>query len=402
MARYAFVVPPLTGHINPTLSVGAELLAMGHEVAWISLDEQLQPKLPTGGQLLVIRYDQDDSEKRANAEYLDIITKKNVYGIESIKFLYEEVLVPLNRYMFDGIRLALQSWQPDVVINDHQVFAGGMAAHLLDIPYATSVTAPAAVKMMEDLPKIHEWEVNQIIGLQRELGIEGNKSLAASELLTLVFTSREFFGEMELPDHYRFPGPVIASRVSDIPFDWEKLNNLTVPKILISIGTTFDHQFKKDFFSKVIEAFGGKDIFVVVVSDEALFETWPSNFLVQQRVPQLELLPHLDGVVCHAGHNTVSEALSNGLPLVVIPIAYDQSHVAGRVVANGCGVRLNFNRFKAPHLENAVNDILNDPAYRLAAQHIQRSFVRAGGTRTAAQWLSEITVKVFQNVFQNG
>lgn len=402
MARYAFVVPPLTGHINPTLSVGAELLAMGHEVAWISLDEQLQPKLPTGGQLLVIRYDQDDSEKQANAEYLDIITKKNVYGIESIKFLYEEVLVPLNRYMFDGIRLALQSWQPDVVINDHQVFAGGMAAHLLDIPYATSVTAPAAVKMMEDLPKIHEWEVKQIIGLQRELGIEGNKSLAASELLTLVFTSREFFGEMELPDHYRFPGPVIASRVADIPFDWEKLNNLTVPKILISIGTTFDHQFKKDFFSKVIEAFGGKDIFVVVVSDEALFETWPSNFLVQQRVPQLELLPHLDGVVCHAGHNTVSEALSNGLPLVVIPIAYDQSHVAGRVVANGCGVRLNFNRFKAPHLENAVKDILNDPAYRLAAQHIQRSLVRAGGTRTAAQWLSEIPVKVFQNVFQNG
>ncbi|GGH49220.1 glycosyl transferase [Dyadobacter endophyticus] len=402
MSKFAFIVPPLTGHINPTLSVGAELLAMGHEVAWISLDEQLQTKLPAGGQLLVIRYDQADSEKQANAEYLDIITKKNVYGIESIKFLYEEVLVPLNRYMFDGMMQILQSWQPDVVINDHQVFAGGMAAHLLDIPYATSVTAPAAVKMMEDLPKIHEWEVKQIIGLQRELGIEGEKSLATSELLTLVFTSREFFGEMELPDHYRFPGPVIANRVADISFDWAKLKSQTVPKILISIGTTFDHQFKKDFFTKVVDAFGGEEIFVVVVSDDTLFETWPSNFLVQQRVPQLELLPHLDGVVCHAGHNTVSEALSNALSLVVVPIAYDQSHVAGRVVANGCGVRLNFNRFKAPHLKKAVNDILNDPAYRIAAQRIQSSFERAGGTGTAAKWLDQIPVKVFQNVFQNG
>lgn len=46
MSKFAFIVPPLTGHINPTLSVGAELLAMGHEVAWISLDEQLQTKLP--------------------------------------------------------------------------------------------------------------------------------------------------------------------------------------------------------------------------------------------------------------------------------------------------------------------------------------------------------------------
>ncbi|WP_353718428.1 nucleotide disphospho-sugar-binding domain-containing protein [Dyadobacter sp. 676] len=402
MPKYAFIVPPLTGHINPTLSVGAELLALGHEVAWISLDEQLQTKLPAGGQLLPIRYDQDDSEKQANAEYLDIITKKNVYGIESIKFLYEEVLVPLNRYMFDGIMQILRSWQPDVVINDHQVFAGGMAAHLLGIPYATSVTAPAAVKMMEDLPKIHEWEVKQIIGLQQELGIKGEKSLATSELLTLVFTSRAFFGEMELPNYYRFPGPVIANRIADIPFDWERLKNQTAPKILISIGTTFDHQFKRDFFTKVIDAFGEGEIFVIVVSDETLFETWPSNFLVQQRVPQLELLPHLDGVVCHAGHNTVSETLSNGLPLVVIPIAYDQSHVAGRVVANGCGVRLNFNRFKAPHLRNAVDEILNYPGYRLAAECIRESFREAGGTATAARWLDQISVNVFQNVFQNG
>jgi UDP:flavonoid glycosyltransferase YjiC (YdhE family) len=177
MPKYAFIVPPLTGHINPTLSIGAELLALGHEVAWISLDEQLQEKLPEGGRLLLIRYDQNDSEKKANVEYLDIITKKNVYGIESIKFLYEEVLVPLNRYMFDGIMQILQIYKPDVVINDHQVFAGAMAAHLSDIPYATSVTAPAAVKMMEDLPKIHEWELKQIIGLQQELGIKVSSRL---------------------------------------------------------------------------------------------------------------------------------------------------------------------------------------------------------------------------------
>jgi UDP:flavonoid glycosyltransferase YjiC (YdhE family) len=60
-------------------------------------------------------------------------------------------------------------------------------------------------------------------------------------------------------------------------------------------------------------------------------------------------------------------------------------------------VRLNFNRFKAPHLKKAVIDILNDPGYRLAAQRIQSSFGQAGGTRTAAQWLDQIPVKVFQN-----
>ena len=64
MAKFVFIVPPLTGHVNPTLSIGATLLERGHQVAWISLDQQLQQKLPEGGELLLIQYDQTDEEKR--------------------------------------------------------------------------------------------------------------------------------------------------------------------------------------------------------------------------------------------------------------------------------------------------------------------------------------------------
>src|SRR5690606_19206071 len=114
------------------------------------------------------------------------------------------------------------------------------------------------------------------------------------------------------------------------------------------------HDHKKAVFKKVIDAFKDEDLTVVVVSDPDLFDHWPENFMVYAKIPQLDILPHLDGVVCHAGHNTVSEALYQGLPLVVIPIAYDQSHVAGRVVRTGAGERLNFNRFKAHHLNQAT------------------------------------------------
>jgi UDP:flavonoid glycosyltransferase YjiC (YdhE family) len=41
MAKFVFVVPPLTGHINPTLSMGTALLERGHRVGWITLDESL-------------------------------------------------------------------------------------------------------------------------------------------------------------------------------------------------------------------------------------------------------------------------------------------------------------------------------------------------------------------------
>ncbi len=46
MSRFLFVVPPLTGHVNPTASVGGELLARGHEVAWVGHPGTLKPLLP--------------------------------------------------------------------------------------------------------------------------------------------------------------------------------------------------------------------------------------------------------------------------------------------------------------------------------------------------------------------
>ncbi|ULT28986.1 hypothetical protein KUH03_25265 [Sphingobacterium sp. E70] len=160
------------------------------------------------------------------------------------------------------------------------------------------------------------------------------------------------------------------------------------------MGTTFDHDHKKAFFQKVIDAFAREELTVVVVSDPQLFDAWPENFMVYQQIPQLDLLPHLDAVVCHGGHNTVSETLSQGLPLVVIPIAYDQSHVAGRVVRTGAGERLNFNRFKAHHLKDSVHTILNNPTYREAAHTVRQSFVDAGGTKTAADLLEKTAAPI--------
>jgi len=295
----------------------------------------------------------------------------------------------------------LDQFEPDLVITDHQMFAGAIAAVNKNLLYATSVTAPAAIKVMDELPKVHEWEVNQIVALQQEFGIDNALSIACSNLLTMVLTSQLFFGEMELPTPYHFTGPVINRRSVKLTFDWYRLQASNGPKILVSIGTTFDHEHKKSFFAKVIEAFGNGELTVVVVSDPALFDQWPTNFIVKTQVPQLELLPHLDAVVCHGGHNTVCETLLNGLPMVVIPIAYDQSHVAGRVVRTGAGLRLNFNRFKASHLKDAVNEILQNPDYKANAGLLKQSFLDAGGTETAADLLEQVAIKQPLEVLKN-
>ena len=56
MKKILFVVPPLMGHVNPTLSLGKALLEKGFKVAWLSVDEKLEAMLPPGGEFLPLKY----------------------------------------------------------------------------------------------------------------------------------------------------------------------------------------------------------------------------------------------------------------------------------------------------------------------------------------------------------
>jgi zeaxanthin glucosyltransferase len=54
----------------------------------------------------------------------------------------------------------------------------------------------------------------------------------------------------------------------------------------------------------------------------------PSNAIVVPKAPQLELLRRAALCVTHAGLNTVLESLAKGVPMVAIPVGYDQPGVA--------------------------------------------------------------------------
>jgi UDP:flavonoid glycosyltransferase YjiC (YdhE family) len=101
-------------------------------------------------------------------------------------------------------------------------------------------------------------------------------------------------------------------------------------------------------------------------------------------------MPHLDAVVTHGGHNTVCEALAHGLPLVVAPIRDDQPTVAAQVVAAGAGVRLTYSRARAADIRSALESVLDEPEYGLAAELVRESFLAAGGAATAADLLEKV------------
>jgi UDP:flavonoid glycosyltransferase YjiC (YdhE family) len=114
------------------------------------------------------------------------------------------------------------------------------------------------------------------------------------------------------------------------------------------------------------------------------------DIVVAPRVPVLELLPRLAGVVCHGGLGTVTETLAHGCPLVIAPIRYDQPIVAAQVAAVGAGVRVRFGRATPHQLRTALTAILDDERYRAAACRVADGFAAAGGAPAAARHLARL------------
>jgi MGT family glycosyltransferase len=129
----------------------------------------------------------------------------------------------------------------------------------------------------------------------------------------------------------------------------------------------------------------------VVVDPNGTLGPPPDNVLLQHRIPQLELLPRVQAVICHAGHNTVCEALFEGVPLVVAPIRDDQPVIAQQVIDAGVAIRLRFGRASADIIGAAVDEILADESYRDNAQRISVSLRAAGGAKAAARYLEQLT-----------
>lgn len=375
--RFLFVVPYFTGHVLPTLSVAAELALRGHDSAWVG-DPSIRELLPPTAALFAL-----------GARPPSLVNDKR--GFESLKFLYEDVIIPMARETLPDISRTIARYRPHVVVVDHQAFAGALAARQAGLPWATlCTTSVAAAEPLAEFPAAKRWLQRLLADMEREAGLPSWESPDLSPELVVVFSTPELADpERSWPGHFRFVGPSVHARQEQIAFPWEALT--ARPRIFVSLGTAGTvTRADRAFYAATLEAFRTFPGQVVLVAPEGVVTHVPDHIIVRSRVPQVALLEHVDAVICHAGHNTVCEALACGLPLVVAPIRHDQPLVAQQVARAGAGLRVRFGRVTAPQLRASTERVLSEPDFRAAASGIARGFRAAGGARAAAQALEAL------------
>ncbi len=153
-------------------------------------------------------------------------------------------------------------------------------------------------------------------------------------------TPKEFdFPIPHLPPQFHYAGPFHDNEGrKPIPFPWEKLTGK--PLIYASMGTIVNGL--NNVYSTILEAVGEFPEMQVVLSgmqvvlsvgknfDPGDLCPIPSNTIVVRIAPQIELLKRAALCIIHAGLNTALEVLAQGVPMVAIPIGYDQPGVTAR------------------------------------------------------------------------
>jgi MGT family glycosyltransferase len=152
---------------------------------------------------------------------------------------------------------------------------------------------------------------------------------------------------------------------------------------------------KQELFRCFAEACAQLNLQVVLALggevDEAFAASLPPNTIAVKYAPQREVLARASLTLTHAGLNTVLDSLSFGVPLVAVPITYEQPAIASRIRWCGVGKVIPYTDVTTDRLRKTIDQVLADPTYSTNARTIQRSIVEAPGVRGAADLIEKVS-----------
>ncbi|HAA28240.1 MAG TPA: glycosyl transferase family 1 [Cyanobacteria bacterium UBA8553] len=410
MTHFGIICPAETGHLNTMLPLGRALQQRGHRVTLIGqLDAQAKTEA-AGLEFWAIAQSEYPLGKMAQL----FAQLGKLSGLAALRYtitLYQQWTEVLLR---DGPG-AIKEAGVEALLVDQTISAGGTIAEYLAIPFIH--VCSAVVLMPEDSipPHFTTWNYNpawwarlrnrganslfnRLVKPIREVREEYRRqwklpvdSYPFSKLAIVSQQPPELeFPRTTLPPCLHFTGPYHDSTGRPaVSFPYEKLTGQ--PLIYASMGTLQNRQ--QQIFQTIAEACVGLDAQLVITlggsgSPESL-PGLPGEPLVVGYAPQLELLKKTTLTITHAGMNTTLECLTNGVPMVAIPVANDQPGIAARIAWTGAGELVPLSRLSVPRLRASIQRVLTQDSYKQNALRLQEAIHRAGGVNRAADIIEQ-------------
>jgi zeaxanthin glucosyltransferase len=406
--------PPVPSHLNTMITLGLELQKRNIKVTYFQVPELEAQIRAVGFDFLPIG--KADWKKGSLNKYTEQLGKKS--GLAGL-FYAIATNRDMNRIICRDVPTLAKKAGIELLLVDQIQPAGGSVAEYLQIPFVTVCNALAMNREPGIPPFCTPWDyydswwaryrnqvgfylldravepIRQVINnYRRHWQLAPLNSLfedSASPFAQISKHPATFdFPRVTLPKNFHYTGPWFAESSSSVPFPFEQLSDK--PLIYASLGTL--QGCKKEIFQIIAKACAQLDVqLVITLGGRGKIENFrdlPGKPIVVEYAPQVKLLARAQLTITHAGLNTVIESLTQGVPLVAIPIMFEQPAVGARLRWLGAGEVVFLSKLTVFSLKNAISKVLIDKTYYQVASRIKDSFLQSGGVQRAADIVQQV------------
>jgi UDP:flavonoid glycosyltransferase YjiC (YdhE family) len=205
--------------------------------------------------------------------------------------------------------------------------------------------------------------------------------------ITLVAEPPEFSG-VKLPPRHYFIGPLIPQDEFPIPPELA-----TIPRDKPLIYFAMGSSGTPEIVSRIVESFEGKPYRVIAPVKFHLGRVMevrvPSNVLVTNWVPALQINKMADLAVIHGGIGTVMTAALAGKPVVGIGMQMEQVANLACLERLGFAIRVPKSKNPARHVQAAIQKLLHDQHAKAKAAAFAKVIAQWDGPKLAVETLFE-------------
>lgn len=388
--RVLFTLLPATGSLQPLLPVAATLREAGHDVAFVSSATIASDVQKRRYKFFAAGLDWHASDP----DYVETlcraaggITFPALTGPERFAWVTDNLFIgaAARKLLPELLRIG-EDWHPDLLVRESLEFAGCVAAERLGIPHAS--VAAAADCALDSRDRL----ATPLGVLRCDAGLLADTDMGMPyRHLHLCFAPPSFHGpDARFPPTARFFRHELSPNRRDDQA--EDAARSARPRVLVSLGTVFHRT--PGLIETIAEALRDEPIDIDVAvgfdQDPSRLGSQPPNVHVASWLPIEQMLRSCDLFITHGGFNSVKEALTVGVPMVVVPVAGDQPYAAIRCRALGVAQVVNSHERTVEQVRDAARSVLGDRAYMARAVAVRDEMVGLPKVNEAVLMLEEV------------
>ncbi|MDX2228685.1 MAG: glycosyltransferase [Leptolyngbyaceae cyanobacterium bins.349] len=412
MTHFGIICPPYPGHINPQAALGRELRSRGHRVTLLQISDVASQVLAEGLEFCPIgesRYQPGTLAKT----FIELAKLSEIAALHySVAFCREMAEIICHDAPTAISRLGI-----DALITDQLEPAGETVAAGLGLP-SVCISCGQAIHRRADVPPFFSpWSyrtatwakarnqlayfildrscqpILRVINEYRDRwNLPPYRHIYATETsLAHICQQPELFDfPYPKPDCLHYVGPLRTGSPQPSPFPYDRLTGQ--PLIYASLGSLQNTNYPA--FQAIAAACYGLDVQLVIAHGggmtPAMAAQLPGTPLVLEYVPQFEVLARASLTITHGGMNTLMDAFSHGVPVIAIPITFEQPGNATRVKWTNTGQVIPISQLTSARLRTAIQQVLGYSDYQQNARRMQRAIHAAGGVSRAAEIIETV------------